>query len=270
MVVGGGSFYGTTFGCGKYGYGTVFTLAPDGSESLFYSFKGGRDGFNPDAGLIIDAQGNLYGTTDYGGKVSACTNGAGGCGTVFRLAPNGTKTVLYKFKGSPGDGYLPQGNVIMDASGILYGTLFWGGLAGCDSNRGCGAVFKLAPDRSETVLHFFKGGRSDGANPPAGLVADAAGNLFGTTLQGEAAVPAKTDAERCSRLRKTEQKLFFTSSRNQRTAQIRWAVSSPTLRAISTAPPTRAGSTATAPCSRSRRDDLPITHFIADPSFADG
>jgi uncharacterized repeat protein (TIGR03803 family) len=184
MVVGGGSFYGTTFGCGKYGYGTVFTLAPDGSESLFYSFKGGRDGFNPDAGLIIDAQGNLYGTTDYGGKVSACTNGAGGCGTVFRLAPNGTKTVLYKFKGSPGDGYLPQGNVIMDASGILYGTLFWGGLAGCDSNRGCGAVFKLAPDRSETVLHFFKGGRSDGANPPAGLVADAAGNLFGTTLQG--------------------------------------------------------------------------------------
>jgi uncharacterized repeat protein (TIGR03803 family) len=184
VIGGGGNFYGTTFGCGKYDYGTVFTLAPDGSESLVYSFKGGRDGLYPGAGLIIDAQGNLYGTTDYGGKIVACTNGFGGCGTVFELTPNGTKTVLYKFKGPPGDGYVPAGNVIMDASGTLYGTTVYGGRAGCVANLGCGVVFKLAPDGSETVLHFFKGGRSDGANPYAGLVADAAGNLFGTTQYG--------------------------------------------------------------------------------------
>jgi uncharacterized repeat protein (TIGR03803 family) len=184
MVVGSDNFYGTTFGCGKYDYGTVFTLAPDGSESLLYSFKGGRDGVYPSAGLIIDTQDNLYGTTDYGGKIVACTNGFGGCGTVFKLALNGIKTVLYKFKGPPGDGYVPAGNVIMDASGNLYGTTIYGGRAGCVGNLGCGVVFKLAPDGSETVLHLFTGGRGDGGNPPAGLVADSAGNLFGTTRFG--------------------------------------------------------------------------------------
>ncbi len=179
-----GNFFGTTFSCGKHDFGTVFKLAPDDSESLLYSFKGGRDGIYPYAGLTIDSQGNLYGVTDYGGKISACTNGFGGCGTIFKLAPNGTKTPLYKFKGPPNDGYIASGNVIVDASGNLYGTTQGGGRAGCEADYGCGVVFKLAPDGSETVLHFFKGGIGDGANPLGGLIADCAGDLFGTTQFG--------------------------------------------------------------------------------------
>jgi len=182
----GGNFHGVTAGCGKYDYGAVFTLAPDGSESLLYSFKGGRDGFNPEAGLIIDSEGNLYGTTDWGGKVDACItgNGATGCGTIFKLAADGTKTELYKFKGPPGDGYIPAGNLIMDSSGNLYGTTLGGGRVGCVADYGCGVVFKLAPDGTETVLHFFKGGEIDGGSPAAGLIADSSGNLYGTTEIG--------------------------------------------------------------------------------------
>jgi uncharacterized repeat protein (TIGR03803 family) len=181
-----GNFYGTTSSCGKHDYGAVFKLAPDGSESLLYSFKGGRDGFNPEVGLIIDSEGNLYGTTDWGGKVGACItgNGATGCGTIFSLAPDGTKTELYKFKGPPSDGYIPAGNLIMDSSGNLYGTTQGGGRAGCFADYGCGVVFKLAPDGAETMLHVFKGGKDDGANPLGGLILDSAGNLYGTTEFG--------------------------------------------------------------------------------------
>ncbi len=180
-----GDFHGTTLSCGKHDYGTVFTVAPDGSESLFYSFKGGRDGFYPTAGLTIDAQEDFYGTTDSGGKIGACTpENFNGCGTIFKLTPNGTKALLYRFKGPPNDGELPQGNLTMDTAGSLYGVTIRGGVAGCVGDEGCGVVFKLAPDGSETVLHFFAGGRGDGANPAAGLIADAAGTLFGTTLYG--------------------------------------------------------------------------------------
>jgi len=183
VIDGGGDFYDTA-SCGKYGYGAVFTLAPDGSESLLYSFKGGRDGFYPTAGLIIDAQGNFYGTTDSGGETGVCSDDFGGCGTIFKLAPSGTKTPLYKFKGPPNDGELPQGNLTMDTAGNLYGATNRGGVAGCVGDESCGIVFKLAPDGTETVLHFFKGGKSDGGNPPAGLIADSAGNLYGTTEIG--------------------------------------------------------------------------------------
>ncbi len=181
---GNGNFFGTTFGCGKHDFGTAFKLAPDGRESLVYSFKGGRNGLYPTAGPIIDAQGNLYGTTDYGGRTGACSNGFGGCGTVFKLTSNGMKTELYKFKGPPGDGYLPANNVIMDTSGKFYGTTWYGGRAGCVGDEGCGIVFTIASDGTETVLHSFKGGKNDGGNPEAGLLADGAGNLYGTTEYG--------------------------------------------------------------------------------------
>jgi uncharacterized repeat protein (TIGR03803 family) len=184
VVDAGGNLYGTTFACGKFGYGAVFKVKPDGSESLLYSFRGGHDGYNPDSGMILDGQGNLYGTTDYGGRVKLCNNGDVGCGTVFKLAPNGTKTLLDGFKGPPKDGYIPAANPIMDASGNLYGTTLSGGISGCYENLGCGIVFKLAPDGKETVLHLFTGGRGDGANSFAGLYADGAGNLYGTTAFG--------------------------------------------------------------------------------------
>ncbi|HEX4113822.1 MAG TPA: choice-of-anchor tandem repeat GloVer-containing protein [Stellaceae bacterium] len=177
-----GNLYGTTFyGSGNAcGCGAVFKLALDGTETLLYGFAGGSDGFGPAAGVIADRAGNLYGTTSEGGDLdgdSACF--PNGCGTVFELAPDGTKTTLYEFAGpltGSGDGSTPDAGVIADASGNLYGTTFAGG-----ASYG-GAVFKLAPDGTETVLHSFAG--EDGLLPYAGLIADAAGNLYGTTTQG--------------------------------------------------------------------------------------
>jgi uncharacterized repeat protein (TIGR03803 family) len=171
-----GNFYGTTVGCGKYNGGGVFKLAADGTESLIHSFNLNRSGFFPFAGLITDANANLYGADAAGGRKDD--------GTVFEIAPDGTETVLHTFKGSPTDGSLPDGTLISDQSGALYGTTNGGGRAGCFTDSGCGTVFKLAPDRTETVLHYFKGGRADGANPTAGLIADTGGNLFGTTEYG--------------------------------------------------------------------------------------
>jgi uncharacterized repeat protein (TIGR03803 family) len=177
-----GKLFGTTSGGGKNGGGTVFELAPDGTETVLYSFCPRRtpphcpDGAYPLAGLLAGATGNYYGTTGYGGSRK-------NSGTVFELS-GGTETVLYKFHGPPNDGALPQGSLIMGESGSFYGTLDFGGNAGCLGDAGCGAVFKLAPDGTETVLHFFTGKHGDGGNPIAGLILDSAGNLYGTTQYG--------------------------------------------------------------------------------------
>jgi len=161
-----GNLYGTTDLFGRYYYGTVFKLAPDGTETTLYSFTGGSDGFFP-SGLIEDKAGNLYGTTLDGG--------AHGSGTVFRLAPDGTLTVLHSF-GSSGDGVQPAAGVIEDKAGNLYGTTLEGGA----SDRG--TVFKLAPDDTETVLYSFA--RGSYAWYPNGLIEDKKGNFYGTTQYG--------------------------------------------------------------------------------------
>ncbi|MGH6841232.1 MAG: choice-of-anchor tandem repeat GloVer-containing protein, partial [Methylocella sp.] len=140
-------------------------------ETVLYSFKGGSDGAGPNGGLIADSKGNLYGTTRHGG--------ASGNGTVFKLSPGGTETVLYTFTGGS-DGALPSGGLIADSSGNLYGVTASGGA----SSDG-GVVFKLSPSGTETVLYSFKGG-SDGSNPYSGLIADSGGNLYGTTELGGA------------------------------------------------------------------------------------
>jgi uncharacterized repeat protein (TIGR03803 family) len=188
-----GNLYGTTFNggfvsntafCGttSEGCGVVFKLAPnpDGTwtEHVLHTFKGGSttDGGFPLAGVILDAAGNLYGTT-YSGGSSTCMNDWGpGCGVVFKLThkSDGTWTehVLHRFTGGK-DGGSPFAGVILDAAGNLYGT-------------NTGVVFKLAPNPdgtwTEHVLHSFTGG--DGANPGAGVIFDAAGNLYGTTTYG--------------------------------------------------------------------------------------
>ncbi|HTT84224.1 MAG TPA: choice-of-anchor tandem repeat GloVer-containing protein [Rhizomicrobium sp.] len=179
-----GNLYGTTLsggtgayeGCGAYGCGTVFKLAPDGTETVLHSFAGGSDGAVPIAGLIADKAGNLYGTTDEGG-CGSCEYGAG---TVFKIAPNGTETVLLSFNGS--DGNSPRAGLIMDSAGNLYGTTWAGG-----ANEG-GDVFELAPDGTETVLYNFcsQPNCSDGDGPYAGLLRDSQGNLYGTTSIGGA------------------------------------------------------------------------------------
>src|SRR5215469_4800221 len=154
---------------------TALAQAP--TFTVLYTFTGGTDGGGPQSNLIMDAAGNLYGTTAFGGSSPNCSFG---CGTVFKLDPSGNETVLHAFTGTPGDGARPFGGLIMDAASNLYGTTQ--DFGGCD--LGCGIVFKLDPSGNETVLHTFTG--SDGANPSAGLIMDAAGNLYGTTPGGGA------------------------------------------------------------------------------------
>jgi uncharacterized repeat protein (TIGR03803 family) len=208
-----GNFFGTTYNGGANGGGTVFKLTPSGNgytESVLYNFcsesQGSAactDGVNPYAGLIEDASGNLYGTTNLGGTGLTLVNGAYAYGTVFILAPSGggyKHTVLYNFcppSSTPfcTDGAAPNTALIEDASGNLYGMTVLGGTGTpaleC-AGLGCGTVFKLSPNGggyTETVLYNFcsQGGSNctDGAYPyGAALIEDDSGNFFGTTSAG--------------------------------------------------------------------------------------
>jgi uncharacterized repeat protein (TIGR03803 family) len=173
-----GNLYGTSAYGGTFNFGTVFKLDSAGNETVLYSFTGGTDGAIPLAGLIRDAAGNLYGTTEVGGDLT-CNSGIG-CGTVFKLQTTGKETVLHSFTGSP-DGASPIAGMIRDAAGNLYGTTSAGGID-CGS-LGCGTVFKLDAAGKETLLHSFTGG-ADGTYPDGGVIRDAAGNLYGTTAYG--------------------------------------------------------------------------------------
>ena len=165
------------------------------SFAVLYSFGGyPTDGTNPQAGLLRDAAGNLYGTTFYGGSGNCFDIYASlaGCGVVFKLSAMGTEKVLYSFAGPP-DGQYPVAGLTQDAAGNLYGTTEFGGVYNdyCENPNPhnaytCGVVFKLSPSGTETVLHTFAGRPTDGGNPYAGLLRDAAGNLYGTTLNGGA------------------------------------------------------------------------------------
>lgn len=166
---GTGTLYGTTTGGGASNAGTVFKLAPDGIETVLYAFTGGNDGSDPSAALIADKAGNLFGTTVFGG--------AHHFGAVFKLAPDGTESVLYSFAGQGGDGEEPRYGLIADTSGNLYGTTPTGG------TDGFGTFFGIASDGAETVIHYFYGGY-DGAYPDCGLIADKAGHFYGTTTAG--------------------------------------------------------------------------------------
>ena len=185
VLDGAGNLYGTTTegggtGCGA-GCGTVFKLAPDGTESIFYSFQGGSDGWVPMGQLAMDENGNLYGATADGGNYNGSTCDVDGCGTVFELQPGGTKMTLHAFQ-SGSDGDFPLGGVIMDANGNLYGTTFAGGSAACNGD-GCGSVFEIPFNGAEAVIYAFQGS-NDGAAPFAGVTLDGAGNLYGTTAVG--------------------------------------------------------------------------------------
>ncbi len=196
-----GNLYGTTQWGGssncQYGCGVVFELTPSQgggwTESVLYSFTGGKDGSQPWASLIFDGAGNLYGTTAGGGKPS-CNKLFSGCGVVFKLAPNGdgtwTESVLYRFAGGR-DGSTPVSGLIFDSAGSLYSTTWFGGpYSGCTDwkGTGCGVVFTLALRADgtwkEKVLHRFTG--QDGDWPVAGLVFDPAGHLYGTAQHGGA------------------------------------------------------------------------------------
>jgi uncharacterized repeat protein (TIGR03803 family) len=159
-----GNLYGTTY-AGGIGRGTVFKISAAGTETVLYSFgsNGANDGINPTAGLIMDSAGNLYGTTSLGGAFDQSG------GTVFKIAADGTESILHSF-GGPGDGGSPRAGLIMDSAGNLYGT-------------NSGTVFKISPDGTESNLHFF-GGTNDGMSVYGGVIMDSAGNLYGTTTAG--------------------------------------------------------------------------------------
>jgi uncharacterized repeat protein (TIGR03803 family) len=187
---------GGTGNCSDYGggqgCGTVYELSPPAesggawTETVLYTFQGGTDGDEIEASLIIDANGNLYGTTSLGGGGS-CTYG---CGTVFELSPPAveggawTKTTLYTFRGGLTDGAYPQAAVVFDNQGNLYGTTLYGGGPNC-AGYGCGTVYQLSPPQdggswTETVLHVFVGpSNGDAYAPTCNLIFDAAGNLYG-------------------------------------------------------------------------------------------
>jgi uncharacterized repeat protein (TIGR03803 family) len=165
-----GNFYGTTYFGGSHGFGTVFKVTPGGTETVLYSFAGGSDGEHPYAGVIQGSDGNFYGTTYQGGT--------SGYGTVFKLTPSGTETVLYSFAGGSSDGADPVAGVTQGTEGNFYGNT---SLGGADN---LGTVFELTPSGTETILHAFAGGSSDGANPSANLVQSSDGNLYGSTGAG--------------------------------------------------------------------------------------
>jgi uncharacterized repeat protein (TIGR03803 family) len=211
-----GNFYGTTNTGGVYGAGTVFEITAAGEEKILYSFTGGADGGDPQTGLILDAEGNLYGTTpsnvfevmpngtekvlhtfqgasdgadceaslvrDTQGNLYGITmyGGAFGAGTVFEVTASGTEKILYSFTGGADGGY-PWGGLVR-AGGALYGTTTSGG-------TGYGTVFKLAANGKETVLHTFAGG-ADGWGPEGNLLRDSSGNFYGTTFNGGTGVSA--------------------------------------------------------------------------------
>jgi uncharacterized repeat protein (TIGR03803 family) len=242
-----GNFYGTTAGggntgvCNSYGCGTVFKMTPNGTLTSLHKFcalTNCTDGYFPGGGLIQASDGNLYGTTEWGGtnnggtvfkitpsgtlttvynfcSLENCADGAlpygtllqasdgnfygttsaGGAGlvrpyggTVFKLTPGGTLTTLYDFcsQTNCADGADPYSPLVLATDGNFYGTTLHGGLlTQCDGD-GCGTVFKITPAGTLTVLHVFGDYPSDGASPYAGLIQATDGNFYGTTTAGGA------------------------------------------------------------------------------------
>lgn len=210
-----GAIYGTAQTGGSWmNQGLVFKLTPPGLGSsqwthtvlhYFYYFRWGydtNDGSNPGAGLVMDRNGVLYGTTHLGGSTAGASSV--GYGTVFKLTPPApgqtqwTETVLYRFNGGA-DGETPMSTLTLDSAGNLYGTTLYGGIGECPPGDlrqwaageagGCGTVFKLSPPRpgettwTKTTIRSFSG-QSDGGTPHGKLLLDASGALFGATYRG--------------------------------------------------------------------------------------
>jgi len=196
ILDGKGDLYGTTVAggsggtCAGDGCGVVFLLSKKGKnswvETVMYNFTGGRDGFGPGGALVFDAVGNLYGTTPDGGNLHKCNGG--GCGVVYEISPvrgGGWKqTVLHTFTGGADGAVGSLGPLFLDKAGNLFGVSELGGDASCQ----CGTVFKLTSASGNwnfKTLYAFKGLPQAG-DPYGGVIADAKGNLYGTTGYGGA------------------------------------------------------------------------------------
>jgi uncharacterized repeat protein (TIGR03803 family) len=188
-----GNFYGTTFGGGSHGYGSIVRISLSGKVSTLHSFNLG-DGASPLSQLIQGANGNLYGTTWDGGNLN-CNWGVNlwnGCGTIFELTATGSFGTLYRFCPTfCSDGALPQGRIVEDGTGDLYGTTFYGGFVYAESQCdpvGCGTIFKLNAQGQLNPLYTFctQGGGicTDGFWPGGGLTLGSDGNFYGSATNG--------------------------------------------------------------------------------------
>jgi uncharacterized repeat protein (TIGR03803 family) len=181
VTLNGTTLYGTTVEGGSSSDGVAFSVTTSGgSFTNLNTFASGSNGYFPYGGLFLGASSVLFGTTWLGGNTA-------GDGVVFRLIPSGSSylyNVAYTFAGGASDGANPYSTPIRDTStGNVYGTTVNGGASGY------GTVYKLTPSGTtytETILHSFTGGTTDGANPYAALVFDSSGDLWGTTLNGGA------------------------------------------------------------------------------------
>jgi uncharacterized repeat protein (TIGR03803 family) len=168
-----GNFYGTTALGGAHFKGTVFKIDATGNLTMLHSFSGSPgDGALPVGGLVQGSDGNFYGTTSSGGAFFQ--------GTVFRMTPSGTVTVLHSFNSFLGGGAVPIAGLVEGSDGNFYGTTVLGGA------HFKGSVFKIDATGSLTTLHSFSGSPSEGANPVTALIQGADGNFYGTTASGGA------------------------------------------------------------------------------------
>lgn len=187
-----GHLYGTTRfggepGCAAIspqlnGCGTIFEILPDGTERVVHRFVPGKDGSTPSSDLV-NTNGNLYGTTTYGGMSTRCGTGSpGGCGTLYELARDGAERVVLYFQGGAGGG-VPQGD-LSASNGVIYGTTRYGGASsGCV--MGCGVAYSVTNGKERVLYHF--GGGTDGAHPAGGLSFGSNNHeLYGTTESGGA------------------------------------------------------------------------------------
>ncbi|HTA24394.1 MAG TPA: choice-of-anchor tandem repeat GloVer-containing protein [Terriglobales bacterium] len=180
-----GNFYGTTMNGGSpQSCGTIFKMSPVGKLTTIFTFCPlGSDGLWPQGGLIQGRDGNFYGTTMRGGDGGACGNG---CGTVFKITPDGTLTTLHTFDIYDGWGAAPMGGLIQATDGNFYGTT--SGDAGNSCTSECATVFRITADGGYALLYIFclQSGCPDGTEPRGRLIQAADGNFYGTTVEGGA------------------------------------------------------------------------------------
>jgi uncharacterized repeat protein (TIGR03803 family) len=164
-----GNYYGTLLDGGTNFEGAIYKITPSGTETILYNFTGGSDGGAPFGGLTLGSDGNFYGTTTVGG--------ANNLGTIYKITPGGSITVLYSFGNVTNDAHTVRTPMVEGSDGNFYGVSNSGGIG---AN---GTVFKITPSGTYTLLHIFASS-GDVTNPIASLVQGSDGNFYGTTEQG--------------------------------------------------------------------------------------